>query len=82
MYINDMYKIHQNYVSETTINNVNSKINKWWNSLESTEKIYSKNLIWYAIFKLYLNDIKKLHQKAIDIRKRKSRLAGIWTYRC
>ena len=23
MYINDMYKIHQNYVSETTINNVN-----------------------------------------------------------
>lgn len=71
MYINDMYKIHQNYVSETTINNVNSKINKWWNSLESTEKIYSKNLIWYAIFKLYLNDIKKLHQKAIDIRKKK-----------
>ncbi len=43
MYINDMYKIHQNYVSETTINNVNSKINKWWNSLESTEKIYTKN---------------------------------------
>lgn len=72
MYINDMYKIHQNYVSETTINNVNSKINKWWNSLESTEKIYSKNLIWYAIFKLYLNDIKKLHQKAIDIRKKEN----------
>lgn len=71
MYINDMYKIHQNYVSETTINNVNSKINKWWNSLESTEKIYSKNLIWYAIFKLYLNDIKKLHQKTIQIRKKK-----------
>ena len=72
MYINDMYKLHQNYVSETTINNVNSKINKWWNSLESTEKIYSKNLIWYAIFKLYLNDIKKLHQKAIDIRKKEN----------
>lgn len=72
MYINDMYKIHQNYVSKTTINNVNSKINKWWNSLESTEKIYSKNLIWYAIFKLYLNDIKKLHQKAIDIRKKEN----------
>lgn len=72
MYINDMYKIHQNYVSETTINNVNSKINKWWNSLESTEKIYSKNLIWYAIFKLYLNDIKKLHQKTIQIRKKEN----------
>ena len=72
MYINDMYKLHQNYVSETTINNVNSKINKWWNSLESTEKIYSKNLIWYAIFKLYLNDIKKLHQKTIQIRKKEN----------
>ena len=72
MYINDMYKIHQNYVSETTINNVNSKINKWWNSLESTKKIYSKNLIWYAIFKLYLNDIKKLHQKTIQIRKKEN----------
>ena len=72
MYINDMYKIHQNYVSETTINNINSKINKWWNSLESTEKIYSKNLIWYAIFKLYLNDIKKLHQKTIQIRKKEN----------
>ena len=72
MYINDMHKIHQNYVSETTINNVNSKINKWWNSLESTEKIYSKNLIWYAIFKLYLNDIKKLHQKTIQIRKKEN----------
>lgn len=72
MYINDMYKIHQNYVSETTINNVNSKINKWWNSLESTEKIYSKNLIWYAIFKLYLHDIKKLHQKTIQIRKKEN----------
>ena len=72
MYINDMYKIHQNYVSETTINNVDSKINKWWNSLESTEKIYSKNLIWYAIFKLYLNDIKKLHQKTIQIRKKEN----------
>lgn len=72
MYINDMYKLHQNYVSETTINNVNSKINKWWNSLESTEKIYSKNLIWYAIFKLYLNDIKKLHQRTIQIRKKEN----------
>ncbi len=72
MYINDMYKIHQNYASETTINNINSKINKWWNSLESTEKIYSKNLIWYAIFKLYLNDIKKLHQKTIQIRKKEN----------
>lgn len=72
MYINDMYKIHQNYVSETTINNINSKINKWWNLLESTKKIYSKNLIWYAIFKLYLNDIKKFHQKTMQIRKKEN----------
>lgn len=72
MYINDMYKIHQNYVSKTTINNINSTIDKWWDSLESTEKIYSRNLIWYAIFKCYLNDIKKLHKEAIDIRKKEN----------
>jgi hypothetical protein len=29
MYINEMYKIHQNYISKTTINNINSAIDKW-----------------------------------------------------
>gem|GEM_PF-3182607 len=29
MYINEMYKINQNYISKTTINNINSAIDKW-----------------------------------------------------
>lgn len=72
MYINEMYKIHQNYISKTTINNINSAIDKWRNILDNDNEKYSRNLIWYAIFKCYLNDIKKLHKKAIDIRKKEN----------
>ena len=72
MYINEMYKINQNYISKTTINNINSAIDKWWNILDNDNEKYSRNLIWYAIFKCYLNDIKKLHKKAIDIRKKEN----------
>lgn len=72
MYINEMYKIHQNYISKTTINNINSAIDKWRNILDNKEEKYPRNLIWYAIFKCYLNDIKKLHKEAIDIRKKEN----------
>lgn len=72
MYINEMYKIHQNYISKTTINNINSAIDKWWDPLDNNKEKYSRNLIWYAIFKCYLNDIKKLHKEAIDIRKKEN----------
>lgn len=72
MYINEMYKIHQNYISKTTINNINSAIDKWWNILDNDNEKYSRNLIWYVIFKCYLNDVKKLHKKAIDIRKKEN----------
>ena len=72
MYINEMYKINQNYISKTTINNINSAIDKWWNILDNDNEKYSRNLIWYAIFKCYLNDIKKLHKEAINIRKKEN----------
>ena len=67
-----MYKIHQNYITKTTINNINSAIDKWWDPLDNNKEKYSRNLIWYAIFKCYLNDIKKLHKEAIDIRKKEN----------